>query len=64
MTTPARPAPDTAPAYELPALAVPCGDCGAAAGALCTSHGGTRYRTANVHRARTATHQHPPRTAL
>ncbi|WP_030895938.1 MULTISPECIES: hypothetical protein [Streptomyces] len=28
--------------------------CGAAAGSPCTSHGGTRIRTTNTHRARTA----------
>jgi hypothetical protein len=38
----------------LPATAVPCPACGAEAGALCTSHSGTRQRRNNVHQARTA----------
>ncbi|GAA3717885.1 zinc finger domain-containing protein [Streptomyces tremellae] len=48
--------PDEAPALELPQLAVPCPDCGAAAGALCTSHSGTRVRTHNTHQARSRAH--------
>lgn len=42
------------PAAELPQLAAPCPTCHAPAGALCTSHGGTRQRRHNTHRARTA----------
>lgn len=40
-------------APDLPQLAVPCPRCGAAAGAPCTSHGGTRVRPRDVHQART-----------
>lgn len=43
---------------KLPQLAVPCPappkGCGAPAGELCTSHGGTRIRRDSVHQARTA----------
>ncbi|WP_327180430.1 hypothetical protein OG599_35300 (plasmid) [Streptomyces sp. NBC_01335] len=46
----------TAPALSLPQLAVACPACGAAPGALCTSHGGTRPRRGDVHQARTAAH--------
>ncbi|MBD0707375.1 MULTISPECIES: hypothetical protein [unclassified Streptomyces] len=53
--TPVRPAEtDPAPAaHQLPALAVPCPTCGSPAGALCTSHGGTRPRRHDVHQTRT-----------
>ncbi|MFC8008886.1 zinc finger domain-containing protein [Streptomyces cinereoruber] len=44
----------TAPALSLPQLSVACPSCGAAAGRLCTSHGGTRIRRSNVHQPRTA----------
>ncbi|MFD3902997.1 hypothetical protein HXS80_20625 [Streptomyces sp. CB04723] len=36
-----------------PQLAVPCPQCDAPAGQLCTSHSGTRTRTNNTHQART-----------
>lgn len=39
---------------NLPPLTVACPDCGSPAGQLCTSHGGTRARNSQVHRARTA----------
>jgi len=39
---------------NLAPLAVACPDCGSPAGQLCTSHGGTRARNSQVHRARTA----------
>lgn len=39
-----------------PALAVPCPTCQSPAGALCTSHSGTRTRRHNVHQTRTAAH--------
>ncbi|MGW1463870.1 zinc finger domain-containing protein [Streptomyces sp. NPDC002308] len=45
-----------APALSLPQLAVACPACGAAPGALCTSHSGTRPRRSDVHQARTAAH--------
>ena len=46
--------PIPAPAASLPAIAVACPRCGAAPGALCTSHSGTRVRRSDVHQARTA----------
>jgi len=49
--------PDDAPALNRPAIAVACPACGAQPGALCTSHGGTRVRRHDVHRARTLAHQ-------
>ncbi|GAA0975940.1 hypothetical protein Q7689_00595 [Nocardiopsis tropica] len=45
------------PAATLPALAVPCPYCGAAAGDLCTSHSGTRVRRTSVHQDRTAAYR-------
>ncbi|AZM46611.1 hypothetical protein DMB38_13005 [Streptomyces sp. WAC 06738] len=45
---------DRAPAADLPAIRVACPLCGSPAGAPCTSHGGTRERRHDVHRARTA----------
>jgi hypothetical protein len=44
-------------AASLPALAVPCPYCGAAAGDLCTSHSGTRVRRTSVHQDRTAAYR-------
>ncbi|MDF4254641.1 hypothetical protein [Streptomyces sp. WMMB303] len=44
MRTPDRPL-----AYDLPQLAVDCPHCGATAGQLCTSHGGTRPRRTDTH---------------
>ncbi|MFC8290048.1 hypothetical protein ACFUJ0_06200 [Streptomyces sp. NPDC057242] len=44
----------TAPALSLPQLSVACPSCGAAAGRLCTSHGGARIRRSDVHQPRTA----------
>lgn len=41
-------------AADLPQIAVACPACGAKAGDLCTSHGGTRVRRTDVHQARTA----------
>ncbi|MFC3347749.1 hypothetical protein ACFOOM_09980 [Streptomyces echinoruber] len=52
----AAPAVDDTPALRLPAITVDCPACGAPAGALCTSHSGTRQRRYDVHRARTAAH--------
>lgn len=40
-------------AASLPQLNVPCPRCESPAGALCTSHSGTRPRRNDVHRART-----------
>ncbi|MFF7183285.1 hypothetical protein ACFZBD_33115, partial [Streptomyces sp. NPDC008121] len=37
---------------NFPALAVACPTCGSQPGVLCTSHGGTRVRRHDVHRAR------------
>ncbi|MEU5838806.1 DUF6011 domain-containing protein [Streptomyces diacarni] len=52
------PMPDQPPAYDLPQIAVACppapDGCGSPAGALCTSHSGTRQRKQDTHRARTA----------
>lgn len=42
----------TDPARDLPQIAVPCPDCDAAPGDLCTSHGGTRPRRHDTHLAR------------
>ncbi|WP_120680524.1 zinc finger domain-containing protein [Streptomyces hoynatensis] len=50
-----RPAPDSAPAWALPQLAVACPTCGATPGHLCTSHGGTRPRLYDTHQTRTTT---------
>jgi hypothetical protein len=41
---------------HFPALAVACPTCQSPAGALCTSHSGTRTRRNDVHQARTAAH--------
>ncbi|MFC8124687.1 hypothetical protein [Streptomyces sp. NPDC057302] len=41
-----------APALALPQIAVDCPACGADAGALCTSHSGTRVRKYDMHQAR------------
>ncbi|MEU3189488.1 hypothetical protein ABZ686_02335 [Streptomyces sp. NPDC006992] len=42
------------PAARLPQIAVGCPRCGAAAGALCTSHGGARVRRNDTHVGRRA----------
>ncbi|WP_141753779.1 zinc finger domain-containing protein [Streptomyces luteocolor] len=41
-----------APALALPQMAVDCPACGAEAGALCTSHNGTRVRKHDAHQQR------------
>lgn len=43
-------------AATLPAIAVDCPTCGAEAGHLCTSHGGTRVRRHDIHQARRRAH--------
>nr|WP_143204889.1 hypothetical protein [Streptomyces sp. CB02009] len=43
-----------APALTLPQVSVACPACGSAAGRLCTSHEGSRYRRNDVHRERRA----------
>ncbi|MFE5912058.1 hypothetical protein ACFQ6B_23655 [Streptomyces wedmorensis] len=53
--------PGDTPALALPALAVACPTCNSPAGALCTSHSGTRPRRADVHQARTRAHQEQTR---
>ncbi|QKN87631.1 hypothetical protein QEN63_gp46 [Streptomyces phage Vondra] len=47
----------SARALALPQIAVPCPYCGAPAGQLCTSHGGTRVRRDDTHQARTASYR-------
>lgn len=49
--------PQTAPAESNPALEVACPRCGSQPGRLCTSHGGTRVRRADVHQDRTRAYQ-------
>lgn len=44
----------TAPARDLPQIAVGCPTCQAPAGELCTSHGGTRKRRHDTHQTRRA----------
>lgn len=43
---------DSTDSTTLPQLAVGCPRCGAAAGSLCTSHGGSRTRRYDTHRDR------------
>lgn len=43
-----------APALNYPEVSVACPACGSAAGRLCTSHSGSRYRRDTVHQERRA----------
>ncbi|MEV0114632.1 hypothetical protein AB0H77_15470 [Streptomyces sp. NPDC050844] len=54
---------DSNSALSLPQIAIACPPppfgCGSPAGALCTSHGGTRVRKYDTHQARTAAWNKP-----